>query len=154
MENNNENSEGLNVCHTPSMRSVDFDQTDVQDKIDELNLITETDKVEKESSAKVSIDITEEKDLKEGVKEEIEIKVESHKLSEYEVINQDPYLKPYESRIRDRVNAMKQIISDIEKNEGSFIEFCQSYRKMGLYATEEGIVFREYAPGAHEMTIV
>jgi hypothetical protein len=149
-----ENSEGINVCHTPSLRSVDFDQTDVQDKIDELNLITESDKIDKkEQSVKSSIDITNELSRNEVEEEEI-IKIESHKLSEFEVINQDPYLKPYEDMIRERVNAMNNLISEIEKNEGSFIEFCRSYRNMGLHVCDQGITFREYAPGAHEMTIV
>jgi hypothetical protein len=152
-QNIKENSEGINVCHTPSIRSVDFDQTDVQDKIDELNLMTEIDKVEKkEQSVKSSIDITDEVNNKEV--DEVITKNESHKLSEFEVINQDPYLKPYEGMIRERVNAMNNLINEIEKNEGSFIEFCRSYRNMGLQVCDEGIRFREYAPGAHEMTIV
>jgi 1,4-alpha-glucan branching enzyme len=153
MESNNENKESINICHTPSLRSDDFDQTDVQDKIDELNLMTETDKVSvHEQSAKVSMDI---KDNAGKISSNEEVnKIEDNKLSEFEVINQDPYLKSYESRIKERVNAMKNLIIEIEKNEGEFIDFCRSYRNMGLHVTDEGITFREYAPSAHEMTIV
>jgi hypothetical protein len=160
MESDKENTEGINVYHTPSLRSIDFDQTDVQDKIDELNLITETDKIlvqeNKELSAKVSLDLTnvvEETNIKEGEVEEV-YKCETHKSSGLEVVNEDPYLKPYENIINDRINSMKDLIKEIEKNEGDLVEFCRSYRKMGLHTTDEGIIFREYAPGAQQMTIV
>ena len=78
----------------------------------------------------------------------------SNKFSEFEVINQDHYLKPFERKIKEKLDSMKKLISDIEKNESSLIEFSQGYKKMGFNLTDEGITFREYAPCAKSMSLV
>ena len=77
-----------------------------------------------------------------------------HKISEFEVINQDHYLAPFEGKIRERVELFKSKLKEIEKNEGSLLTFSESYNIMGLNVTEDGITYKEYAPGAKALTIV
>ena len=77
-----------------------------------------------------------------------------HKNSEYEVINQDPYLKPFEKKIKERIGIFTNLLKEIEKNEISLLEFSQGYTKLGFIITEKGVDFKEYAPGAKSMTIV
>jgi hypothetical protein len=164
MENNQENLVSPNVCQTTSIKSEEFDKTDVKNKIDELNMITDNENSENVNFNEDAVNINE--ILMENVKEKIKVKLlnedifknteesESSKLSEFEVINQDPYLKPYENRIKDRIIAYRNLVKEIDKNEGSFMQFCRSHKNMGLHVCEEGISFREYAPGALDMTIV
>jgi hypothetical protein len=78
----------------------------------------------------------------------------SKKISDLEVINSDHDLKPYEKKIKERLNKFETLLNEIEKNEGSLIEFSESYKRMGLNMTENGIEYREYAPGAKDITIV
>ena len=72
-----------------------------------------------------------------------------HKVSKYELINQDPSLKPFEWAIDRRVNHFKRQLEQIEKNEKDLVEFARSYETMGLHALPNGdILYKEYAPGA------
>ncbi len=75
-------------------------------------------------------------------------------LSQFELINQDPYLKPFENKIKERVDKYKYILAEIEKNEDGILNFSRSYKNMGLIVNSEGILYREYAPGAKSLTIV
>lgn len=75
-------------------------------------------------------------------------------LSTFEVINQDPYLKPFENKIKQRVEQFNKVLSDITTNEGGILEFSRSYLKMGLYVSDNAIIYKEYAPGAKDITIV
>jgi len=77
-----------------------------------------------------------------------------NRISDLEVINQDHYLKPFESKIKERIFMMNKLIKDIEKNESSLLEFSQGFKKIGFNVTDEGIVFREYAPGAKSISLV
>jgi hypothetical protein len=78
----------------------------------------------------------------------------SNRISDLEVINQDHYLKPFEGRIKERIDNMNKLIKDIEKNESSLLEFSEGYKNMGFIVNEEGITFREYAPGAKSISLV
>lgn len=77
-----------------------------------------------------------------------------NRISEFEVINQDHYLKPFEGRIKERMEMMNRLVKEIEKNESSLLEFSQGYKKMGFNVDEDGITFREYAPGAKSISLV
>ncbi len=79
---------------------------------------------------------------------------QGNRISDLEVINQDHYLKPFEGRIKERIEMMNKLIKDIEKNENSLIEFSQGFKKMGFNVTSKGITFREYAPGAKSISLV
>jgi hypothetical protein len=162
------NNDGVKI-RTPSVKRLDFDKTEVQDQINELNLITETEFSEKGNDdevenlneilmSTVKKDYQKIKETKRESKENVKLDnpkfVENKKISEFEVINQDIYLQPFEGKIKERVEKFKQVLKDIETNEGDFFEFCRSYKKMGLQVTKEGIKFTEYAPAARALSIV
>jgi hypothetical protein len=79
---------------------------------------------------------------------------QSKRISDLEVINSDHYLKPFEKKIKERLSKFETLLKEIEKNEGSLLKFSESYKRMGLNVTDNGIEYREYAPGAHGITIV
>lgn len=89
-------------------------------------------------------------------KQEIQknVSINTSRISEFEVINQDHYLKPYEGKIRERSELMSKLIKDIESNEKSLLEFSEGYKKLGLNVVDDGIIFREYAPGAKAISLV
>lgn len=168
------------MCQSGPIRRRSISNEEIQNKIDELNLNKAKEEIDEEStinindillknikSKKTSVnELKNTNDIqgyennlvqKEIVKEEISFvtdKIENTKLAEFEVIKQDPYLRPFENKIRKRNIAYKNIIAEIEKYEGSFWGFCEGYRKLGLNVSEEGIYFREYAPAAKKMSIV
>jgi len=71
------------------------------------------------------------------------------KISEFDLINQDPYLKNFEWAIKRRNEHFKNLLHQIESNEKSLENFSNSYQNMGLHVLPNGdIKYREYAPGA------
>ena len=79
---------------------------------------------------------------------------EDKKISEYELINQDPSLKPYEWCIKRRNDHFKKTLHEIESNEKSLINFSQSYETMGVHVLPNGdIKYREYAPGCKGVSL-
>ena len=79
---------------------------------------------------------------------------EPPKISEFELINQDPSLKNYEWAIKRRMDHYYNILNQIEQNEKSLENFANSYKTMGLHALENGdILYKEYAPGARGIAL-
>ena len=76
------------------------------------------------------------------------------KISEYDLINQDPYLKNFEWCIKRRNEHFKNLLHQIESNEKSLQNFADSYKNMGLHVLPNGdIKYREYAPGARGIAL-
>jgi len=75
------------------------------------------------------------------------------KISDIEVINQDPMLKDYENDIRYRINTYKNWIKKFDDHEGGIIGFAGSYKKFGLNRVEGGIMYREWAPCAQKVAL-
>ena len=75
-------------------------------------------------------------------------------ISDFEAINQDHFLKPFEYKIKDKLNLMNNLIKNIEQNEISLIKFSEGYKFMGLNIIDDHMCFKEYAPGAKSMSIV
>jgi hypothetical protein len=99
----------------------------------------EEEKKEPENKEKSEQPKPEEQKIKEGPK----------KISEFDLINQDPYLKNFEWCIKRRNEHFKSILHQIESNEKSLENFSNSYQNMGLHVLPNGdIKYREYAPGA------
>jgi hypothetical protein len=165
------------ICTPSHVRRESIPNEEIQNKIDEMNLSKAKQEIDEESainindillknieSKKVALNVVQStNELLEKEKVEISndtIKIElavsdkNKKLSEFEVINQDPYLKPFENKIRERYDAFKNLINEIGKYEGNFFGFCEGYNTLGLNVTEKGVYFREYAPAAKKMTIV
>ena len=76
------------------------------------------------------------------------------KISEYDLINQDPYLKNFEWAIKRRNEHFKNQLKQIETNEVSLENFANSYQQMGLHLLPNNdIKYREYAPGARGIAL-
>lgn len=75
------------------------------------------------------------------------------KISEFDVINQDPGLKPYEHDIRARVDLFKNWLKRFEDSEGGLLGLAESYKKFGLNKVEGGIMYREWAPSARRVCL-
>ena len=81
---------------------------------------------------------------------------------EFEIVNQDKYLKPFEYKIEQRINQYSRRLYQIEISESyeyadkekSFENFANSYETMGIILLPNGdIKYREYAPGAVRISI-
>ena len=124
-------------------------------KIEEKKSIDKKDKKKEEEKEK------EVKKEKEGNKKEKEIKNKKEKtaqkkkkLSIFEIINQDEYLKPFELNIKQRVLKYKEVMEEIIKNEMTLENFSNSYEHMGINLLLNGdIKYREYAPGAKGVSL-
>ena len=76
------------------------------------------------------------------------------RISQYDLINQDPSLKNYEWCIRRRNDHFNKILHDIESNEQSLSHFAKSYENMGVHLLPNGdIQYREYAPGCKGISL-
>ena len=119
----------------------------IEEKIESIKL---EEKKEKEVIEKEKKEEKKEEEKKEEKKEAEEKK----KISEYELINQDPSLKPYEWCIKRRNDHFKKTLHEIESNEKSLIDFAKSYETMGVHVLPNGdIKYREYAPGCKGVSL-
>lgn len=75
------------------------------------------------------------------------------KISDFEVINQDHGLKPYEHDIRARVNLFKSWMKKFDDSEGGLLGLAESYKKFGVNKVEGGIMYREWAPSARRVCL-
>ncbi|MBQ4066351.1 MAG: 1,4-alpha-glucan-branching enzyme, partial [Clostridia bacterium] len=69
----------------------------------------------------------------------------------YRIIKIDPYLAPFEKDIDLRMNAYKDKRSQLLKKGESLSDFANAHNYFGFHRTEEGWVYREWAPGADSM---
>ena len=126
-------------------------------KIEEKKSIDK--KVEKEKEKEVKKEkekeITNKKEKEKEVKNKKEKTVQKKKkISIFEIINQDEYLKPFELNIKKRVLKYKETMDEILKNEITLENFSKSYEHMGLNLLRNGdIKYREYAPGAKGISL-
>ena len=126
-------------------------------KIEEKKSIDK--KVEKEKEKEVKKEkekeITNKKEKEKEVKNKKEKTVQKKKkISIFEIINQDEYLKPFELNIKKRVLKYKETMDEILKNEITLEYFSKSYEHMGLNLLRNGdIKYREYAPGAKGISL-
>ncbi|KAF7287787.1 hypothetical protein GWI33_003418 [Rhynchophorus ferrugineus] len=65
------------------------------------------------------------------------------------LLDRDPYLKPYEKEIRRRYAVFKDYIDTIESNGGGLDQFTQAYKYYGMHVQpDNSVILREWAPGA------
>ena len=75
-------------------------------------------------------------------------------FSNYDIINQDANLKPYELNIKQRILHYKKTLNEIIKTDESLESFSKSYEHMGINILPNGdIKYREYAPGAKGVSL-
>ena len=68
----------------------------------------------------------------------------------YKIIEDDPYLKPYESDIELRMANYSRKYKELAPS-GSLSEFANGHLFYGFHKTESGWVYREWAPAAEEV---
>lgn len=72
----------------------------------------------------------------------------------YKILELDPRLKPYENDINLRMdlyhNKKKQLVGE----NGKLIDFANGHHYFGFHRTEDGWVYREWAPGAEKMYLI
>mgnify|MGYP001059472609 FL=1 len=69
------------------------------------------------------------------------------------VVIDDSSLEHYNSKITERYERYLAKKREIENVEGSVAEFAKGYEKFGIHKTPEGIVYKEWAPGASALCL-
>ncbi|MBN1951342.1 MAG: alpha amylase C-terminal domain-containing protein [Bacteroidales bacterium] len=70
------------------------------------------------------------------------------------IVQEDPWLDPYEGIIRSRYEAANRKKKSFEAISGSLKNFASGYLYYGLHKTDKGWVFREWAPNATRLFLV
>jgi 1,4-alpha-glucan branching enzyme len=70
-----------------------------------------------------------------------------------QVVLDDPSLSNFSQAIQDRYNRFLAKLSELEQAEGSIVDFAQSYKDLGFHHTAEGLIYKEWAPGAKALTL-
>ncbi|KAJ3038741.1 alpha-1,4-glucan branching enzyme [Rhizophlyctis rosea] len=66
----------------------------------------------------------------------------------------DPYLQPFRGAIEYRYNKYREWLDNINKHEGGIDKFTRAYEYFGFTVTKDAIVYREWAPGATEASLI
>ena len=72
----------------------------------------------------------------------------SAKKASYKILSIDPFLKPYESDIELRMKRHADTRKCLLGDKADLVSFANGYLYYGFHKTEDGWVFREWAPGA------
>ncbi len=67
------------------------------------------------------------------------------------ILKTDPYLTPYKSALEHRIKAYEHKLAELSDNSGALIDFANGYEYFGIHKTDNGWVYREWAPGADSM---
>ena len=156
-EESEDDEEGSDEDNEEENREIEDEEEEPEKKIEEKKSIDK--KVEKEKEKEVKKE--KEKEIINKKEKEKEVKnkkektvLKKKKISIFEIINQDEYLKPFELNIKKRVLKYKETLNEILKNEITLENFSKSYEHMGLNLLRNGdIKYREYAPGAKGISL-
>ncbi len=69
----------------------------------------------------------------------------------YQILNYDPILKNYEEDINLRMDLYKKKHKELVKRGKTLSDFANGHHYFGIHRTEDGWVYREWAPGAEAM---
>ncbi len=69
------------------------------------------------------------------------------------LINNDPYLKPFEDTVLYRLNQFKKKVNELTKGK-SLSEFANAHHYFGLHKTKSGWVYRDCLPNAQEVWLI
>ena len=152
IEENKENEVKLNEEENKDKSEVNQEQKVNEEKVNENK---EKENTQEKEQPKENQEKTEEKKQEESKEKEKPQEYQGpKKISEYDLINQDPYLKNFEWCIKRRNEHFKNLLHQIESNEKSLENFADSYKNMGLHVLPNGdIKYREYAPGARGIAL-
>ena len=159
-ENKEKTEESKDTNEKPKEEENKENKNEEENK-DKNNIVKEKEKEEEKPKEEQNLKTNDEtkKEEKEEKPEEDKNKKPSQpegpkKISEFDLINQDPYLKNFEWAIKRRNEHFKNLLHQIESNEKSLENFSNSYQNMGLHVLPNGdIKYREYAPGARGIAL-
>lgn len=90
----------------------------------------------------------------ENVPEKMETETQTKKKDLMKLVVDDPWLEPHNDKIKWRYERFEALKNEIEKVEGSLDAFSSAYQdKFGFIKRPDGVVYREWAPGAAEVTL-
>lgn len=69
----------------------------------------------------------------------------------YQILKIDPYLAPYKQDIVRRMENYKRKKKELIPDNGRLIDFANGHEYFGFHQTEDGWVYREWAPSAEEV---
>ncbi len=69
----------------------------------------------------------------------------------YGIIKKDPYLKPFKEDLILRMKNYKEKKAELLGDKTSLLEVADNHKYFGFHKTEEGWVYREWAPAAEQM---
>ena len=72
----------------------------------------------------------------------------------FQVVKDDPSLHHFNDSIKHRLLRFIRKKEEIEQAEGSLSNFSLGYKKFGLHQTANGVLYREWAPGAEGLYLV
>ena len=73
------------------------------------------------------------------------------KTPKYKILDIDPYLVPFEKDIDLRMKLYRKKKKELVGKTGSLADFAGGYKYFGFHRTENGWVYREWAPAAEKM---
>ncbi len=73
---------------------------------------------------------------------------------EYGILKIDPYLQPFSSDIELRMNRYKEVRYMLVEGNNSLASFANGHLYYGFHPTEDGWVYREWAPNAQEISLI
>ena len=71
-----------------------------------------------------------------------------------DLLQKDPYLKPYEPVLRRRLAAIRLREKSLTQGPGSLADFASGHEYFGLHGDAAGWVFREWAPNATAIFLI
>ncbi|HEY8400751.1 MAG TPA: alpha amylase C-terminal domain-containing protein [Cytophagaceae bacterium] len=72
------------------------------------------------------------------------------------LIQDDPWLEPYEQDILDRLERFKKALKEIEDVDGTLVNFANAHKYYGINydPQKKGWWYREWAPAAHSLALI
>ena len=74
-------------------------------------------------------------------------------IKQLAIIQEDPWLSPYQQEIKERLGNFKRALKEIEEAEGSLINFATAHQYYGIHFEDKknGWTYREWAPDAYQL---
>ncbi|NDE10843.1 MAG: 1,4-alpha-glucan-branching enzyme [Chitinophagia bacterium] len=74
-------------------------------------------------------------------------------IKQLAIIQEDPWLIPYQQEIKERLGNFKRALKEIEEAEGSLLNFATAHQYYGIHFDNKknGWTYREWAPDAYQL---
>ncbi|KAJ3017428.1 UNVERIFIED_CONTAM: alpha-1,4-glucan branching enzyme [Siphonaria sp. JEL0065] len=74
--------------------------------------------------------------------------------TQLKVVEDDPYLKPYQGALEHRQHLFQNWLKTIETSEGGIDKFTRGFETLGFTVNGDSITYREWAPNASEASLI